>query len=107
MEVKPVKTEDHTDLPLRSEDEMQAARHEGGRAAREGASPDRLVRLSVNLGPEVADSLKGYANRKGVSVTEAVRRAIAVLGFIDDAQTRGASLQVEEDGVRKEIVFLA
>ena len=101
-----MKTEDHTDLPLRSGGEMRATRLERGHAAVEGTSPDRLVRLSVNLGPEVADSLKDYANRKGVSITEAVRRAIAVLGFIDDAQTRGASLQVEENGVRKEIVFL-
>jgi Ribbon-helix-helix protein, copG family len=68
---------------------------------------DRLVRLSVNLGPQVADSLKEYAARKGVSITEAVRRAIAALAFIDNAQARGASVQVEEDGVRKEIVFLA
>jgi hypothetical protein len=67
---------------------------------------DQLVRLSVNLGPAVADTLKGYASRKGVSVTEAVRRAISILAYIDSAQNRGASLNIEEGGKLKEIQFL-
>jgi hypothetical protein len=97
-----LKTEDQTDRTRRS-----AARglDRRGEAAGEDV-PDRLVRLSVNLGPEVADQLKEYASRKGVSVTEAVRRAIAVLAFVDEAQNRGASLNLEEGGALKEILFL-
>ena len=72
-----------------------------------GAPSGRTVRLAVNLGPEAADVLKEYANRKGVSVTEAVRRAITVLAFVDETQRRGASINVEEDGVLKEVMFLA
>lgn len=71
-----------------------------------GATPDPLVRLSVNLSPEVADELKQYAGRKGVSVTEAVRRAITVLTFVESAQSRGASLHLDEGGALKEILFL-
>lgn len=71
-----------------------------------GAAPDPLVRLSVNLSPEVADELKGYASRKGVSVTEAVRRAITVLSFVEKAKERGASLHLEEKGVLKEVLIL-
>ena len=71
-----------------------------------GALPDPLVRLSVNLTPEVADELKDYAARKGVSITEAVRRAITVLRFVDDAQSRGASVHLEEGGALKEVLFL-
>lgn len=67
---------------------------------------DPQIRLSVNLNPEVADELKAYARRKGVSVTEAVRRAITVLAFVDETQRRGASLNVEEDGTLKEVLFL-
>jgi hypothetical protein len=67
---------------------------------------DRQIRLSVNLNQEVADELKEYARRKGVSVTEAVRRAITVLAFVDETQRRGASLNVEEDGTLKEVLFL-
>jgi hypothetical protein len=67
---------------------------------------DPQVRLSVNLNPDVADELKAYAKRKGVSITEAVRRAITILAFVDDAQRRGASLNVEENGTLKEVLFL-
>lgn len=98
-----MKTEDHTGKARQSVESR--SRHGGGPVV--GQDTDRLVRLSVNLGPDVADQLKEYASRKGVSVTEAVRRAIAVLAFVDDAQKRGASLNVEEGGTIKEIVFLA
>lgn len=70
------------------------------------AQADPLVRLSVNLSSDVADELKQYASRKGISVTEAVRRAITVLTFVDHAQSRGASLHVEEGGALKEILLL-
>lgn len=70
------------------------------------AQTDPLVRLSVNLNPDVADALKQYASRKGISVTEAVRRAITVLTFIENAQNRGASLHLEEGGTLKEILLL-
>jgi hypothetical protein len=72
----------------------------------DGVRTDHLVRLSVNLGPDVADELKKYASRKGISITEGVRRAIALLTFVDDAQSRGASINVEEGGVLKEVLFL-
>ena len=65
-----------------------------------------LVRLSVNLSPTTFDELKEYADRKGVSVTEAVRRAISVLKYVDDAQGRGASLNIEERGTLKEVQFM-
>ncbi len=80
------------------------ARDSGPAQSEEG--PDQLVRLSVNLSPAVAAVLKSYAGRKGISVTEAVRRAISILKYIDDAQERGASLNVEEAGALKEVQFL-
>ena len=76
-------------------------------ATRSQAATDRLVRLSVNLNPDAADVLKEYANRKGVSITEAVRRAIGVLKFVDETQNRGASVTVSDDsGREKEVIFL-
>jgi len=81
-----------------------------GRIHDPGAGPsdgqDQMVRLSVNLGPAAATTLKDYAARKGVSITEAVRRAISILSYIDTAQERGASLNIEEAGTMKEIQFL-
>lgn len=68
--------------------------------------PGQVVRLSVNLSPKTAGTLREYAGRKGVSVTEAVRRAIAVLAFVDETQRRGSSVNVEENGIVKEVLFL-
>ena len=84
----------------------QDGRPTGRSRERPTGASDALVRLSVNLGPETADVLKEYAARKGISVTEAVRRAIGILKFVDDAQERGASLNVEEAGTVKEVLFL-
>jgi hypothetical protein len=79
----------------------------GSQAGRAAEDSHRPMRLAVNLGPESADVLKEYAARKGVSVTEAIRRAIAVLAYVDEVQRRGAALNVEEGGVLKEVIFLA
>jgi hypothetical protein len=65
------------------------------------------VRLSINLSPAAADNIRSYSKRKGVSVTEAIRRAISVLAYIDAAQDRGASINVSENGTLKEVQFLA
>jgi hypothetical protein len=70
-------------------------------------TPPETVRLSINLSPAVADTIKGYSRRKGVSVTEAIRRAISVLAYIDAAQDRGASINLSENGTLKEVQFLA
>jgi hypothetical protein len=104
VEVNIMSTDNQTDLASRS-DAARAGSPQGGETA-SGDPGERLVRLSVNLGPEVADQLKEYAGRKGVSVTEAVRRAIAILAFVDNAQARGASLNLNEGGSLKEVLFL-
>jgi hypothetical protein len=101
-----VKTDNPVGQPGRP-DPVTASGPRGGETATSGdAAGERLVRLSVNLGPEVADQLKEYAGRKGVSVTEAVRRAIAILAFVDSAQARGASVNLKEGGALKEVLFL-
>jgi hypothetical protein len=103
-----MKTGDETKTPreARDADVVDARPDGGGGPGIDSASSGRLVRLAVNLGPEASDVLKEYAGRKGISVTEAVRRAIAVLAFVDETQRRGASINVEDDGVLKEVMFL-
>jgi hypothetical protein len=71
------------------------------------APTEPQVRLSVNLSSDVAGELKQYASHKGISITEAVRRAITVLTFVENAQSRGASLHIEEGGALKEILILS
>jgi hypothetical protein len=77
-----------------------------GRPGKTDDTVTQQTRLSVNLSRDVADELKEYAGAKGVSVTEAVRRAIAILVYVADVQDRGASLNVEDNGVTKEVLFM-
>lgn len=69
-----------------------------------------VVRLSINLAPDVADVLKDLAKAKRVSVTEAVRRAIAVWKFLEDEKEKGNKIAIVEnvDGTDRvrEVVLL-
>jgi hypothetical protein len=63
-------------------------------------------RLSVNLSPDVANALRKYVGEHGVTVTEAVRRSISLLVYIDDAvRNRGAKILISEKGEMRELVF--
>lgn len=53
-----------------------------------------IVRLSVNLAPSVALALRQTAEKSGVSVTEAVRRAVAVWKLVVDARAQGHTVLV-------------
>jgi hypothetical protein len=57
------------------------------------AAADQLVRLNVNLNTETADALKEIADHRGISFTEAVRRAISVYKFIDEETQEGRRIQ--------------
>lgn len=70
-------------------------------------SAGQPVRLSLNVSAETMSVLRDYAGRKGISLTEAVRRAIGILNFVDEAQESGASLVIERNGKTQEIIFLA
>ena len=65
-----------------------------------------LVRLSVNLSPTVLGELKEYAEKNGITVTEAVRHAISVLKFVNEAKARRAPLYIEEHGKLREVQFM-
>jgi plasmid stability protein len=69
------------------------------------------ARLSVNLAPDTMDVLRGLAARHGVSITEEVRRVIAIGSFLQTEVDAGRKLAVVEtspDGTQsvREIVLL-
>lgn len=51
----------------------------------QGAGPE-TVRLSLNLPAETNTVLRDTAQRRGISVTEGVRRAVAVWKFLEDEE---------------------
>jgi hypothetical protein len=62
--------------------------------------------LSLALSPKVADVLKRYASRHEISITEAVRRAVSALDFIDEVQSRDdETLAVARGDSVREIEF--
>ena len=63
------------------------------------------VRLNVNINDECKASLEAYASVHGVTVTEAVRRAISFLNYEDVQTVRGNRLAaVDADGNVVEII---
>jgi hypothetical protein len=84
---------------------MPATNRSSPGAAQRDVTTD-TTRLSVNLGPAVADRLREYTTRNGVTATEAIRRAISLLDYADAARERGAYLNIrEKDGTLKEVLF--
>lgn len=71
-------------------------------------SREDLTRLSINMNPETTDALREYAAAHGVNVTEAVRRAISLLAFMDGAKSNGEHiLTVSADRkTQREVVLL-
>lgn len=67
-----------------------------------------LTRLSVNLNRETAEALKDIADREGISLTEAIRRAIALLKFITDEQAQGRKVQTMDanDRDKRELILM-
>ena len=64
----------------------------------------KVVRLSVNLAPDVAAVLRKWTGKKSISITEAIRRAIAVWNFVETERAAGNRLAViERDGDRERV----
>ena len=64
------------------------------------------MRLSVNVNDETGEFVTDYTGRKGITVTEATRRAFAALRYLDEAQRKGIQVYEEEDGKLRELAFL-
>jgi predicted transcriptional regulator len=54
-----------------------------------------VVRLSVNLSPEVAQVLREMADKRGITVTEALRQAISTEKFISESIEKGEKILIE------------
>lgn len=64
--------------------------------AREKNLETGTVRLNVNLNAETAAVLKQLTEERGISFTEAVRRAISVYNYIDGEARSGRRIQTTD-----------
>ncbi|WP_280389868.1 hypothetical protein [Nocardia wallacei] len=58
-----------------------------------------VVRLSVNLSPDVAAVLHELMEKRGTTATETIRRAISVLYFLETETENGGELLLREPGI--------
>lgn len=65
----------------------------------------RKIRLNADLSPAVADALKQLAASQGVSLTEALSRAIGTEATLAEKRRNGGKVLVQEDGALKELIF--
>lgn len=63
------------------------------------------VRLTADLPIAEANALKELASLQGVTVTEALRRAIATEGTLQARRKAGSKVLLEKDGKFSELVF--
>lgn len=76
--------------------------------ADQSAGNGKPIRLSVNMNVETADALRKIADAHGISVTEAVRRAVSVAHFVEEQTRQGKSVQIEDPktGRIKELMMM-
>lgn len=65
------------------------------------------TRLNVNLNDETAAALKTYAEKWQVSITESVRRAVAILNFVDTETSAGSKVRITRpDGQQSQLELM-
>ncbi|GHG65948.1 CopG family transcriptional regulator [Streptomyces griseocarneus] len=56
------------------------------------ATDTQVTRLSVNINAETAAKLRWYKDHKGISITETVRRAVALLDLVERETANGSEV---------------
>lgn len=69
-------------------------------------SKDSAVKTSVYLTQESIDSLKRIATRKGTTMAEVLRQAVATTDYLDHATQRGAEILVKDKDSVKQLISL-
>jgi ribbon-helix-helix CopG family protein len=64
------------------------------------------VKTSVYLTQESIDSLKRIAKKRGTTMAEVLRQAVATVDFLDQEKERGAEILVKDKDSIKQLVRL-
>lgn len=71
-----------------------------------GAKKSAYKRLTINLTPELHAELTERAERRGLSITDLIRRAVALDKFVDDNLQQGGRVLVERAEEVREVVLI-
>lgn len=67
---------------------------------------EKYHRLSVNINDEAAEILRTVTQERRISTTEAIRRAIGLLGFFEEARRNNARVYTEDQSGHKASVHI-
>jgi hypothetical protein len=81
-------------------DEREAAPEKGD------STNQQYTRLSVNLNDEAANALRRVSKKRQVSITEAVRRAIAIYDLVEHELDAGSKVQIVDPSGHVRELFL-
>lgn len=70
----------------------------------ETSKPSKL-RINAELPPDAARELVDMAKAKGVTLSEALRRAIVTEAYLQKKRDAGGKVLIDEGGKIKELVF--
>jgi hypothetical protein len=69
------------------------------------SQPPETKRVNVNLDPKTLQSLQWIAQKRGISMTEVIKRAIDLEGFVLSENEQGSRLLIErQDGQLREVL---
>jgi Ribbon-helix-helix protein, copG family len=85
------------------EDQDQRQLEEAVQAAEKGAPVTR--RVNVNFSEPVYRLLEELARRRGTTMTEILRHAIALEGWVEEERASGGRFLIERDGQIRELVL--
>lgn len=64
-----------------------------------------LVKVSFNLPADELEYLREVADKRGINVTQALRRAIATEKLIDDVDSSDSKLLIEQGDATREVII--
>lgn len=68
-------------------------------AVASAADTQQVSRLSVNINEDTAEKIRVYRKQRGVSITETIRRAVAILALLNDEVTKDSEILIKsKDG---------
>jgi len=110
MQEDPWPTGNEVEAKMRAEQRAQKAGSNNGTPSSTaevlGPTESGRVKLTVNLPEREMATLRKIAAKRDISLTDAVRRAIAMEQYVDEVQAEGGKLIVEQrDHTMRELVL--
>lgn len=75
-------------------------------AATSTAKAKKQTRLSINLNSEAAEFLDEITDKREISYTEAVRRALALYKLLEDQTAAGKHVQIADGDRVRDLVLI-